>query len=104
MARLLLLLSIPGTMLIDPIAGQPSASASHGGHNQHRRSPMGFEGVRGKRSAGDEQPVINIQTATNQGSLLSGGQSNGAIPGPINVPEAPLSSANNNNVGYVLKG
>lgn len=99
MARLLLLLSIPGTMLIDPIAGQPSASASHGGHHQHRRSPMGFEGVRGKRSAGDEQPDINIQTATNQGSLLSAVESNGAIPGPINAPEAPLSSANNNYVG-----
>lgn len=51
MARLLLLFSISAVaLLIDPIAGQPSSSSSHDHHHQHRRSPMGFQGVRGKRS------------------------------------------------------
>lgn len=60
-ARLLLLFSIPGSLLIAPIGGQPSSSSSSHGHHQHRRSPMGFEGVRGKRSLGEETPTIQFQ-------------------------------------------
>lgn len=56
--RLLLLLSIPGSMLIEPIGGQPAASH---GHEQHRRSPMGFQGVRGKRSVNYDVTKINIE-------------------------------------------
>lgn len=76
MARLLLLLSIPATMLIDPIDGQPGAS--HDVHHQHRRSPMGFQGVRGKRSSGGGEAINNFQHSPHSPDYYP--ESSGVVP------------------------